>query len=225
MRGSDFATGEGIVFRKLSWVFAGVLALSLCPSLFAQDSPSLGDVARQARKEKEARDKGKPSAQKVITNDELPSGAAISSIGLGSIGSSTSGGPTGSFSSPELDRLETVLQKLDSLDRASLAKLALQDKDVNFAHRPEWEQRLYDAKQTYVSRSGLIIGQLRQVVDSAKALEASRSGQGPLSQDDPRVAALQARIKQVVQAAVETGAQFQAVILEGRNLASDAASH
>lgn len=213
------------MFRKLSWLFAAVLALSLCPPLFAQDSPSLGDVARQARKEKEARDKGKQSAQKVITNDELPSGSAISTIGLGSIGSSKSGGQTGSFSSPELDRLEAALQKLDSLDRASLAKLALQDKDVNFAHRSEWEQRLFDAKQTYVSRLQLIIGQLKQVIDSAKALEASRSGQAPLSQDDPRVAALRVRVKQLAQAAVETSAQFQAVVLEGRNLASDAASH
>jgi len=55
---------------RLVLLFAAAIALPVA-SAFAQDSPSLGDLARQQRQQKEAADKnGKPA--KVITNEQIP---------------------------------------------------------------------------------------------------------------------------------------------------------
>src|SRR5260370_7003617 len=77
-----------IVLRKISYL-AGHLWV-LIPSMpeLGHDQPSLGDVARQARKDKE---KNKAQAKTVITDDTLPS-----SKGLGGLAASDPGTPQGS---------------------------------------------------------------------------------------------------------------------------------
>ena len=69
--------------RSLHLFAACALALIFCLPGHGQDSPSLGDLARQAQK-----DKSNAPAKKVFTNDDLPS-----SSGLGSSG--PSGGSVG----------------------------------------------------------------------------------------------------------------------------------
>jgi hypothetical protein len=54
---------------RLTVVLAAAIALPIANAA-AQDSPSLGDLARQQRQQKEAADKSKPA--KVITNEQIP---------------------------------------------------------------------------------------------------------------------------------------------------------
>src|ERR1700676_4151503 len=119
--------------RSLSLTAACALALAVCAPGRGQDSPSLGDVARKAQKDKA----NKPQA-KVITNDDMPSGS-------GGISSALGGGPgrvvqPGSTGKPDevqspaegLEKLQAVVDQLDSLDRATLASNALGGNDSNF---------------------------------------------------------------------------------------------
>jgi predicted RNase H-like nuclease (RuvC/YqgF family) len=53
---------------RLATVLAAAISLPI--AAVAQDSPSLGDLARQQRQQKEAADKSKPV--KVITNEQIP---------------------------------------------------------------------------------------------------------------------------------------------------------
>src|SRR5271167_1496153 len=64
--------------RILSLIAACALALVFSSPGHGQDSPSLGDLARQAQKDKA----NKPKA-KVITNDDMPSGSSGISSELG----------------------------------------------------------------------------------------------------------------------------------------------
>src|SRR5436309_1775944 len=87
--------------------FLAVLAWVLIPSTpgYAQDQPSLGDVARQARKDKE---KNAAQPKRVITDDNLPSSKPLG--GLGDLGSSKNAGDGIAMArgSEALDRAETA---------------------------------------------------------------------------------------------------------------------
>jgi hypothetical protein len=65
------------------------LLISATPA-FSQDQPSLGDVARQARKDKEKNDTTKPKT--VITDDTLPSSKSLSGLAVGDLGGSQASG-------------------------------------------------------------------------------------------------------------------------------------
>jgi hypothetical protein len=54
---------------RLAILFAAAISLPIANAV-AQDSPSLGDLARQQRQQKEAADKSKPA--KIITNEQIP---------------------------------------------------------------------------------------------------------------------------------------------------------
>ena len=125
-----------------------------------QDSPSLGDLARQAQKDKA----NKPPA-KVITNDDVASGSGDISSSLGSsTGSAQTAQPgvpgkTGDPGSPAVgfEKLQTLLDQLDSLDAATLASNVLQGNETNFSGRSRWEAKLYAAKQTFVAESRSVL--------------------------------------------------------------------
>lgn len=199
--------------RSLSLI--GVCALALVFSLPAhgQDSPSLGDLARQAQKDKA----NKPVA-KVITNDDVPSG---SGGGLGQVAQPGAAGSTGAAESPaeKLDKLESLLGQVDSLDRATLAKNALQGNDTNFPGRDKWEEKLFAAKQTFVSQGRAMLERARQIQASAESLK------GVQDPNDPRVKDMGARLQGLVRDAIQIGSAFQAVMMEGRDLAAQASSH
>ncbi len=204
------------MLRKMS--FLAALTWVLIPSApgYAQDQPSLGDVARQARKDKE---KNNTPPKKVITDDSLPSSKALG--GLGDLGSSKSAGDGSAMAKglEALDRAETALNKLDPLDRATLAKAALLDNDMDFPNRPRWEDKLYSAKQQYVSHGRELFREMRQVLGDVQSLQSSQGGQKKLSPDDPRAQELLRRLQDIVQDAVRTENAYQSVVVEGWDLA------
>jgi hypothetical protein len=206
------------VLRKMS--FLAVLACVLIPSTpgYAQDQPSLGDVARQARKDKE---KNAAQPKTVITDDNLPSSKALGA--LGDLGSPRSAGDGSAMSKAleGLDRAESALNKMDPMDRTTLAKAALLDNDVDFPDRRRWEDKLYSAKQQYVSHGRELFREMRQILADVQSLQ-SQSGQRKVGPDDPHAKELLRRLQEIVQDAVRTENAYQSVVVEGWDLAKQA---
>jgi hypothetical protein len=217
---------EATLLRKLNFVSCcAVLVLAFSMSLCSQDSqdqPSLGDVARQARSQKNT-----ATSQKVITNDDISSnpGFGVSGMGQTSGSKATANSVGNESSSQDLDKVESAIAKMDKMDRATLVKLALQDTNVNFPGRPAWETRLVAAKEDYVAQLRDLTRAARAIEASAKALVAAHSGQIQPSENDPDMLQLKARLKDLVQNAEHIDAAFQAVVLEGRNRALEVSSH
>jgi hypothetical protein len=214
------------MLRTVSLTAACALALAaFCAAGRAQDaSPSLGDVARQAQKDKAS----KPAA-KVITNDDL------SSSGSGSISTAPGGGaghaapgtkaaPAAGPGEPQtaeagIAKLQAAMAHLDSLDRAALVAEVLQGNSANFPGRAQWEGKMFSAKQTFVS-------QLRVLIQAAGQIEGSaRSLKGVQDPNDPRVKALNLKLQQLMQATIQDTATFEAVAEEGKDLAGQSAAH
>jgi hypothetical protein len=214
--------------RTLYSSAACALSLIFCLSGHAQDSPSLGDLARQAKKER-----GNAPATKVLTNDDISSGSGLGSsgvgnglggslgAGLGQTAKSANSGTPGTAVSPTqgLEKMEALMKQLDSLDRASLVKSALQGSDYNFPGRAKWEERLYAAKVAYSEQGHDILRRAKDIVASAESIQGSHDP------NDPRVKELGNRLQELVRDGVRADAAFQAVILEGRDLAGGSAAH
>jgi hypothetical protein len=182
----------------------------------SQDSQSLGDLARQIRSQKNT-----TQPKTVITNDDLPSSASAGTIlGLEKPAADlTSSTKAGTDSSPlaSLSQWESVVKQIDSMDRATLLKLALHGANPDFPGHGNWENRLFTAKQTYVSQGLELIQRAKQLWASAQALKSAQA-----NADDPRVKELGENLKGLVRESVRADAAFQAVILEGRDLAHQA---
>ncbi len=214
--------------RNLTLIAACALALFTFAPAHAQDSPanspSLGDLARQAQKDKE-KDKTNKSTAKVLTNDDLPSGSGGASAtlggGLGQTAQATSGGETGADPSPaeKLAMLETVVDRVEGLDRATLVRNVLNSNDIDFPGRAKWEERLFAAKQVYVAQARDLVQKARQILATSESLKGN---QDP---SDPRVKEMGARLQALTREAVQTDSAFQALMIEGRDLASQAAGH
>jgi hypothetical protein len=199
-------------------------ALVLCLPGHAQDSPSLGDLARQAQK-----DKSNAPAKRVFTNDDLPSasGPGPSGLGgglgtgLGKAGQPTTSGKPGTPSSPsqDLERMESLMNQIDGLDRATLVKNVLKGVDADFPGRSKWEEKLYAAKLVYASQGHELVQRAKQILASAESL------QGNQDPNDPRVKDLGERLKELIRDGVRADAAFQAVMLEGRDLAGQSSQH
>jgi len=204
--------------RSLSLIAACALALVFCVPGRGQDSPSLGDLARQAQKDKA----NKPTA-KVITNDDMPSSSGGLSLGGGSgrIAQPGSAGNSGEIQSPAegLEKLQSAVDHLDSLDRETLVSNALDGSTSNFPGRAKWEEKLFAAKQTFVSQN-------RAVLQKARQLEAAAEGMKDVQDpNDPRAKSFSAKLQQLVQESQDNRAAFQAVITEGKDLAAQTAAH
>ncbi len=213
------------MLRKKSFLAAVIWVVIPSTPACAQDQPpqpSLGDVARQARKDKE---KNKAQAKAVITDDTLPSSKGLGGLAASDLGGSQGSGDAGSAMARALDRVneaEVNLKKLDALDRATLAKAVLLDNDVDFPNRRNWEDKLFAAKEHYVSHGRELIGELKQIVADARAQQASPGGQGKMSPDDPRAKEMIRKVQEIVQDAVRTESAYQAVVVEGWDLAKQA---
>ena len=208
--------------RRMSILLVGC-TLAFALYTLAQDSPSptpsLGDIARQAQK-----DKANKPAAKVLTNDDLSSspGAGTPTFGAGfeQIAPPAGSKPGASVSPAEkLAMLETVLDKLDTVDRPTLARNVLGSKDLDFPGRDRWEEKLFAAKQTYVRQGRELVRRARQIIDSAESLKGN---QDP---SDPRVKELGARLQALIRDAVRMDSSFQAMMIEGRDLAAQASAH
>lgn len=214
--------------RSFRLIALCALALVACASARAQDSqaptPSLGDLARQAQKDK-GKDKASKPAAKVVTNDDLSSspgaGPAALAAGLGQIARPQAGGKTGADLSPtqKLDMLEAFLRQVESMDRATLVRSVLNGKGTNFPGRDKWEERLIAAKETYVVQCHDLIQKAREIVAAADGLKGN---QDP---NDPQVKEMTARLQSLMQNAVRTDAALQAVIIEGRDLVAQSAAN
>jgi hypothetical protein len=217
---------EAIVLRKMTFL-AGFLSLLISPTRAraqdqpAQDQPSLGDVARQARKDKE---KNNAPSKKVITDDSLPSSKGLSGAALGDLSSaqSSDGGSATARALAKLEQAEAALDKLAPLDRATLAKAALLDNDVDFPNRRNWEDKLFSAKEVYVLHGRELFQEMKQILAEVQSLRPSQGGTGKLSPDDPRAQQMMRRIQELVQDAVRTDRAYQAVVVEGWDLAKQA---
>jgi hypothetical protein len=211
--------------RRFSLAAALSLALLFSLPAPAQDSPSpsLGDIARQAQKDK---DKANKPAAKVFTNEDMPSGpgggTAALGGGLGQAAQALQGNASNANLTPsqKLDQIGNFLNQVESLDKTTLVQGVLGDKkDVNFPGRARWEERLYAAKETYVAQVRTVIDKARQIVSAADSLKGTRDP------NDPRVKEMSARLETLMREAVQTDSGFQAVVMEGRDLAAQPNSH
>lgn len=211
-------------------IAACALALVAGVTARAQDaqpsSPSLGDLARQAQKDKD-KDKANKTAAKVLTNDDLPSGSSgdPSAFGPGfdqlSMQPQAAGSQPGANPSPaqKLAMLEAFIGQVESMDRATLVRSVLKGNDVDFPGRARWEDRLVAAKETYVVQFRELIQKAKQIVAGADSLK------GTQDPNDPRVKEMSAKLQNLMRDAVQTSAALQAVVIEGRDLAAQTAAH
>jgi len=182
----------------------------------SQPQPSLGDVARQARKDRE-KNAAKPKT--VITDESMSSSQSLTGM-AGDLGGSQGGvdSPAMSKALAKVEEAEAGLRKLESLDRATLAKAILLDNDVDFPNRRAWENKLYDAKEHYVSHEGQLITELKQILAQVQSWQT----QGKLDPKDPRAQQMKSRLVEIVQDAVRTEQDYRAVVMEGWDLAKQA---
>jgi hypothetical protein len=214
--------------RNLNLIAACALALVTFVSARAQDltstssSPSLGEIARQAQKDKE-KDKANKAAAKVFTNENLPSNPGGVSDGVGGGLGLPAGSKSGEALTPaeKLARTEILLNYIESLDRATLVHNALNGRDVDFPGRARWEDRLVAARQVYVAQGRDMIQKAKEIVASADSLKGA-AAQDP---NDPRVKEMGVKLQALIRDAVRTDSGFQAVMMEGRDLAAQSAAH
>ena len=187
----------------------------------AQDpQPSLADVARQTRKDKE---KNASRPKTVITNEGLPSSSGLAGLTAAEQGASPNSGTGDPLAQARagFDQAQSELNKLDGMDRATLAKTVLRDNDIQFPNRRSWEDRLFAAKNHYVSHGRELIVELQQILGELQSLKQAQDG-AKLSSSDPRAQQMKQRLQQIVQDAAATEQSYRAIVLEGQDLAKQA---
>jgi hypothetical protein len=212
---------EGCVPKKL-FAVAAVLFLSVLSAQAQeqQEQPqSLGEIARQARKAKEEKEKNSGPAKTVVTDDSLASSKPGSALSFTQLDNGKAPTSEALANAQKLfDRADRMLNLLEPMDKTTLAKHVLEGRDVDFPGRRSWEDKLYAAKQYYVSHGRDLIRETRDLLSTSQSLKAS--GAGP---NDPRVQDLGHRALQLMQDASRTDADFEAVLLEGQDMAKQAA--
>jgi hypothetical protein len=206
--------------RRLVLISVALGTLSALP-VRAQDSqqPSLADVARQARKAKEERDKSATPPKNVFTDENFPSSKGANKADLARMDNpQTTPSDRVAAARAMLDRAASELDRLEPMDRGTLAKLALQGKDSDFPGRRAWEDKLFASKQHYVTHGRDLIRQTKGALDELDSLTVG----GKISPSDPRAQDLAIKARRLMQDAYQTEADFQAVVLQGLDLAKQA---
>jgi hypothetical protein len=205
-------------------LFALVLTLFFALPLFAQDQQeqSLGDIARQTRKAKEERDKSAAQPKKVFDDENVPSSGSSNKTDLAAL-DSPGASPAERLATARrmIARGEGLLDKLEPMNRSTLAQLVLEGQDLDFPGRRAWEEKLFSAKEHYVSHGRELFRETKELLNNMESLTSG----GKTSPTDPRVTEISHRALQLMQDANKTDADFQAILLEGQNLAKKAASH
>ena len=209
------------MYRSVLILFvAGFLgALPLC----AQDQPpqSLAEAARQARKAKEEREKTASAPAKVFNDDDFHSSGA-SKADLAQLASPTASTTERMAAARRaIAHGEQLLDSLDPMNRTTLAETALQGQNVDFPGRRAWEEKLFDAKEHYVSHGRDLFRQTKELLNNMETLSAG----GKVDPSDPRMTDISHRALQLMQDANKTDADFQAIVLEGQDLAKRSATH
>ena len=112
-----------------------------------------------------------------------------------------------------------MLNELDAMDRATLATKVLEGDETKFPARGNWEAQLFAAKNVFVAKGRDIMKKATQLQASAKDIQ---DVQNP---NDPRAKELAARLQQLIQEATQAGQAFQAIIAQGKELASQTSAH
>ncbi|PYT95067.1 MAG: hypothetical protein DMG36_03160 [Acidobacteria bacterium] len=81
-----------------------------------------------------------------------------------------------------------------------------------------WEDKLFAAKEHYVSHQGELIAELKQIVAQVQ----SRQGSGKLDPNDPSSQQMKNRLLDIVQDALRTEQEYRGVVMEGWDLAKQA---
>lgn len=186
-----------------------------------QQPQSLAEVARQTRKAKEEREKNSGTPKVVVTDDTLGSsktGGGLNFVSPANGGASTSEALTKAAAA--FDRADRLLNQLDPMDKTTLARFALEGRDVDFPGRSDWENKLYAAKQYYVSHGRDLVHEAREFVANIQELKASGAREG-----DPRLQDIGHRALQIMQDGSRMDADFQAVVLQGQDMAKQASNH
>ena len=121
----------------------------------------------------------------------------------------------------KVEEAEAELKQLDALDRTSLAKVVLLDNDVNFPNRRAWEDKLFAAKQHYVSHERELIVELKKMMAQVESWKSAQGGQ-KLDPGDPRAQQLKSKVTEIIQDALRTEQDYRAVVMEGWDLAKQA---
>jgi hypothetical protein len=188
--------------------------------LRAQEPQSLGDIARQARKAKEDRDKTATPPAKVFNEDNFHS-SATGKADLPQLARPTAC-PTERMVAARraIARGEQLLDTLDPMNRTTLAESALQGQNVDFPGRRAWEEKLYAAKEHYVSHGRELFRETNALLNNMETQASSRKA----DPSDPRTTDISHRALQLMQDANKTDADFQAIVLEGQDLAKRSAN-
>jgi len=209
---------------RRSPLFALLLTSLFALPLFAQDQQeqSLGDLARQTRKAKEERDKSASQPKKVFTDENVASSGAAGKADLGQL-ANPDASPVERLAAARrmIARAEDLLDKLAPMDRAALAQLVLEGQDVDFSGRRAWEEKLFSAKEHYVSHGRELFRQTKELLNNMESLTSGNK----VSPTDPRITDISHRALQLMQDANRTDADFQAILLEGQDLAKKGANH
>ena len=207
--------------RSVILLFAASL-LSALPVCAQEPQPqSLADIARQARKAKEERDKTASTPAKAFTDDNFHStaGGKADLAQLASPTASTS--ERMSAARRAIARGEELLDSLEPMNRATLAETALMGQNGDFPGRRAWEEKLFAAKEHYVSHGRELFRETKVLLNNMETLSAN----GKVDPSDPRMTDISHRALQLMQDANKTDADFQAIVLEGQDLAKRAATH
>jgi hypothetical protein len=198
-------------------VFAALMAAPAWCQDSTANSTSLGEIARQLRSQNK---NSQPAT--VITNDDVgpPSPAGV--LGIGAPNGANSSPASGANPSPEasLNRWESVVNQIAAIDQQKMVKLALQGSTADFPGRSSWESRLMTAKNAYVSDGRELISEGRELLAKAHTLENEH-----VDRSDPRAKEMETKLKDFITRAMKMDANFEAVILEGRDLARQAQTH
>jgi hypothetical protein len=221
---------EAIVLRKLILLAAFVGAF-LTPSdpVYAQDrAQSLGDVARQNRKDKE---KTATPVKTVLNDDNFGSGksgggtsAGTSAAAAGLSNFSAAGGTGKSGDDSPMGKAwagignaEGALDKLAPLDRSLLAHVVLEGNDIDFPGRRAWEEKMFIAKEHYVAHSRQLLDEMKDLMQNAQAMQG-----GSAKADGPQAQGLLGRAQSLLSDAQSTEAAFKSVMQEGIDQAKQA---
>ena len=105
------------------------------------------------------------------------------------------------------------------MDSGTLARNVLRGSDADFPGREKWEERLFVAKQAYVTQGRALLQKARQIEASAENLKGAQDPK------DPRVKNMSLKLQDFVREAVQVGSAFEAVMMDGRDLAAQSSSH
>jgi hypothetical protein len=186
-----------------------------------QQPQSLAEVARQTRKAKEERQKNSGAPKVLVTDDTLGSGKTGGALNF--VNPTNGTVPTSEAltkAAGMLDRADRLLNLLAPMDKTTLTRFALEGRDVDFPERGDWENKLYAAKQYYVSHGRDLVRETREFVANIQELKASGAREG-----DPRLQDLGHRALQLMQDGSRTDADFETVVLQGQDMAKQASNH